>query len=235
MIADVTSGGGSTDDDDTDDGDVVDGGTVNLADEIEENEEEDDDDGGSSSGYVTITNDGTESTVNDADSSDGSDGSDTWGDDSDGSDGGDSFDTDSSSDNDGDDGDSWTDSGSGSGYTTITNDGTESTVNDTEPVQGDDSSDYEEAASEGIWGEGDGSAPDNASESTNADMEEQIDAALADQRAAFEEDIGALMESLPVPDQLGGSSGGGGLSPALGAVALLAVGGGALYVTQGGS
>ena len=40
------------------------------------------------------------------------------------------------------------------------------------------------------------------------------------------------MNDLPLPDSLGGSSGGGGLSPALGAVALLAVGGGALYYSE---
>jgi len=193
---------------------------------------DDDDDGGTSSGYVSITNDGTDSSVNDADADDGSDGSDTWGDDSDGSDGGDSFDTDSSTDDDG--GDSWTDSGSGGGYTTVTNDGTESTIEDTDPVQGDDASDYEAGASEGIWGESDGGGSESNSspEPVNDDMEEQIENALAEQRAAFEEDIGALMESLPVPDQLGGSVDGGGLTPALGAVALLAVGGGALYYSE---
>ena len=68
--------------------------------------------------------------------------------------------------------------------------------------------------------------------SNNAGVEEQINNALAEQRSAFEEDISALMEGLPIPDQLGGSSDGGGLSPALGAVALLAVGGGALYYSE---
>ena len=220
----LTSGGSYADETDTYDpnDDPDDFGDTSWSD--------DDDDDGSSSGYTTITNDGTESTVNDADSSDGSDGSDTWGSDSDGSDGGDSWDTDSSSDDDDDD--DWTDDGSGGGYTTITNDGTESTVNDTDPVQEDDASDYEEAASDAIWGEGDGSASDNSEKPANA--EEQINEALSEQRAAFEEEIGALMESLPVPDQLGGSDSGGGLSPALGAVALLAVGGSAIYV-QGGS
>ena len=71
-----------------------------------------------------------------------------------------------------------------------------------------------------------------AQEDPNAGVEEQINEALAEQRAAFEEDIGALMESLPVPDQLGGSFDGGGLTPAVGAVALLAVGGGALYYSE---
>ena len=52
-----------------------------------------------------------------------------------------------------------------------------------------------------------------------------------EQRAAYEERMAALMADLPVPDQLGGSEGGGGLSPALGGVALLALaGGGALYL-----
>ncbi|WP_256402418.1 hypothetical protein [Halorubrum salinum] len=50
--------------------------------------------------------------------------------------------------------------------------------------------------------------------------------------ANFEERIAALMASLPVPDQAGGSSGGGGLSPVLGLVALLAVGGGAVYYVE---
>lgn len=186
----------------------------------------DDDDSGS--GYTTITNDGTDSTVNDADSSDGSDGSDTWGNDSDGSDGGDGFDTDTSTDDGGDD--PWSDSGTGGGYTTITNDSTDSTVNDTDPVQGDDASDYEDAASDGIWGEGDGSAPDNSDGSNSVDVGEQIDAALAEQRAAYEAQMASLMESMPVPDQLGGADSGGGLSPVLGGTALLLVGAGALYV-----
>ena len=193
-------------------------------------DDEDDDGSGSSSGYVTITNDGTDSTVNDADSSDGSDGSDTWGDDSDGSDGSDSWAVDTSTDDDGDD---WEDSGSGGGYTTITNDETESTVNDTDPVQGDDASDYEDAASDGIWGEGDGSAPDNSDGSNSVDVGEQIDAALAEQRAAYEAQMASLMESMPVPDQLGGADSGGGLSPVLGGTALLLAGAGALYVGGG--
>ena len=189
-----------------------------------------DDEEDSSSGYVTLTNDGTESTVNDADSSDGSDGSTTWGDDSDGSDGSDSWDVDTSTDADTD---NWEDSGSGGGYTTITNDGTESTVNDTDPVQGDDASDYEDAASDDVWGEGDGSAPDNSDESNSADVGEQIDAALAEQRAAYEAQMASLMESMPVPDQLGGADSGGGLSPVLGGTALILVGAGALYVGGG--
>ena len=41
------------------------------------------------------------------------------------------------------------------------------------------------------------------------------------------------MESLPVPDDLGGSEDGGGLSPVAGFVALLAVGGGAWYASRG--
>ncbi|WP_280585384.1 hypothetical protein [Halorubrum sp. Boch-26] len=65
----------------------------------------------------------------------------------------------------------------------------------------------------------------------NANEGTDIEGALAEQRAAYEERMAALMENLPVPDQLGGSEGGGGLSPALGGVALLALaGGGALYV-----
>ncbi|WP_418283913.1 hypothetical protein [Halorubrum sp. DTA46] len=59
-----------------------------------------------------------------------------------------------------------------------------------------------------------------------------IEALLAEQRAAYEAQIAALMESLPIPDQLGGSSGGGGLTPAVGLVALLAIGGGAFYVRE---
>ncbi|TKX79544.1 hypothetical protein EXE53_15380 [Halorubrum sp. SD626R] len=47
--------------------------------------------------------------------------------------------------------------------------------------------------------------------------------------ANFEERIAALMASLQMPDQAGGSDSGGGLSPVLGFVALLALGGGTAY------
>jgi hypothetical protein len=177
-----------------------------------------DDDG--SSGYTSITNDGTDSTVNDADASDGGDGSDTWGNDSDGSDGGNGFDTDTSSD------DSDVGEGTGGGYTTITNDGTESTIEDTEPTDGSDSS----PASDGVWGENDGTAGGGSSDTAEQPDVEEL---LAEQRAAYEAQMASLMESMPVPDQLGGADSGGGLSPVLGGTALLLAGAGALYVGGG--
>ena len=69
---------------------------------------------------------------------------------------------------------------------------------------------------------GQGGIPEDAA----ADMDEL----LAEQRAAYEAQIAALMESLPIPDQLGGSSDGSGLTPALGLVALLALGGGVVVM-----
>ena len=63
-----------------------------------------------------------------------------------------------------------------------------------------------------------------------ANFEERISALLGEQQAAYEERIAALMSALP--DQAGGSEGGGGLSPMLGFAALLALGGGALYYTE---
>ncbi|WP_435074924.1 hypothetical protein [Halorubrum sp. HHNYT27] len=80
------------------------------------------------------------------------------------------------------------------------------------------------------WNEATGLDWGSSGDGSEGDV--QLDDVLAEQQAAYEARIESLMNDLPIPDRLGGSIDGGGLSPTLGAVALLAVGGGALYYSE---
>ena len=122
------------------------------------------------------------------------------------------------------------DDDSSSGTTT---DGSEYTL-DNDPRQNPDNWQSDSGDASDVTGGGRVDPEDDEwaqEQQANANEGTDIEGALAEQRAAYEERMAALMEDLPVPDQLGGSEGGGGLSPALGGVALLALaGGGALYL-----
>ena len=122
------------------------------------------------------------------------------------------------------------DDSSSSGTTT---DGSEYSI-DNDPRQNPDNWQSDSGDASDVTGGGRVDPEDDEwaqEQQANANEGTDIEGALAEQRAAYEERMAALMADLPVPDQLGGSEGGGGLSPALGGVALLALaGGGALYL-----